>query len=201
MLRCRKDTTGVIELTLSYIGLILASAILLTVVFSVVFSNDWHRTAELQSLTSDFSNLLLDLQNLFFESENFYQFPQKNYQYHVYLSTQYIAISAEGSWGTNLFITKRFPIGPWPRLSTQNWTTGTELHSYLNETYGHQGVYDDPISAENFTGFLNEYNTTATYFALHPYEIQLRKPVILEKICVYYDSGMNHDFLLVYQQI
>ncbi len=201
MLRCRNNTSGVIELTLSSIGLFLASAILLTVVFSVVFSNDWQRTAELQSLTSDFSNLLLDLQNLFFDTEHSFHFSQKNYLYRVFLSSEYIALSAQGSWGTDLFVTKRFLVPIWPRLPTQNWTTGADLHSYFNETYGHQGLPEDPLSAENFTRLLNEQNTTARYFASQPYEILIQKPVILEKVRVYYDPGMSYDFLLVYQLI
>lgn len=201
MLHCRKDASGVIELTLPSIGLFLASAILLTVVFSVVFSNDWHRTAELDSLASDFSNLLLDLDTLFFESEYTFHFPEKSYVYRVLFSTEYIALSTQGSGGTTLFTTKRLLITLWPRLPTQNWTTGTDLHFYLNATYGHQGVLDDPISPENFTGFLDELNMTIAYFALQPFEILMRKPVILEKVRVYYEPGMNHDFLLLYQRM
>ena len=201
MLHCRKDTVGVIQLSLSSIGLFLASVILLTVVFAVVFSNDWHRTAELESLASDFSNLLSDVDTLFFESEHSFHLPEKSYVYRVFLSTEYIALSTQGSWDTSLFKTKRLLITIWPRLPTQNWTTGADLHSYLNVTYGHKGVIDDPISSENFTRVLEELTGTVPYFALQPFEILIRKPIILEKVIVYYEPGMNHDFLLLYQKI
>lgn len=201
MLHCRKDTAGVIELTLPSIGLFLASAILLTVVFSVVFSNDWHKKAELESLASDVSNLLLDLDTLFFESEHSFHFPEKPYVYRVFFSTEYIALSTQGLGGTSLFTTKRLLITIWPRLPTQNWTTRSDLHSYLNETYGHQGVLDDPLTSENFTRFLEGLTLTVPSFALQPFEILMRKPVVIEKVRVYYEPGMNHDFLLLYQGI
>lgn len=199
MLHCRKDNSGIMEVTFSQLGLFIASAILLTVVFMFVFSNDWQRTTELQSLTSDFSNLLTDVTNLFFDTTYQFQFPEKPYQYRVFLSTEYMVVQAQGSWQTDLINTKRLLVTVWPRLSTQNWTTGAELRRYLNETYGHQGTQDDPLSHDNFTGFLNEQNNTAPYFALHPFEIELQKPVVLEKVRVYHDSMDNHTFLLIYQ--
>jgi hypothetical protein len=143
MLRCIHDNNGVIDLTLSQIGLFIATTILLTVVFSLVFSNDWQRTAELHSLATSFSNLLSDTDNRFFENTIRFQFPQKDYTYQIRISTEYITISAKGNWDADLFVTERFLIRPWPRFSTQNWTTGGDLHSYLNETCGHRGTKND----------------------------------------------------------
>jgi hypothetical protein len=199
MLRCIKDTTSVIGLTLSQIGLFLATGILLTVVFSLVFSSDWQRTAELQSIATNFSNLLGDIDNRFFEHTTRFQFPKKDYAYVVKISTEYIAITAKGSWDTDLIVTVRFLIRPWPRFSRQNWTTGEDLHLYLNETCGHRGTKNDSISAVNFSQLCTEQNTTISFFALHPLEIFIREPVFLEKVTIFYDGEKKHDFLLVYQ--
>jgi hypothetical protein len=201
MLPCRKDTTGVVEFTLSYVALFLVTGILLTVVFSFVFFNDWQRTAELQSLASNFSNLLDDINNLFFETTYTFQFPEKNYAYHVEISTEYILLSAKGKWNTDLLIRHRFITRPWPRLPTQNWTTGEELHVYLNETCGHHGTKNDPIPPEHCMRLRTEQNTTINFFALQPLELLIRRPVVLEKVSIYYDLDKKHDFLLLYQVI
>jgi hypothetical protein len=200
MLPCRKDTRGFVDFTLSYVGLFLATGILLTIVFSLVFFNDWQRTAELQSLASSFSNQLEELNYLFFENMIIFQFPKKNYVYHVQVSTEYIMIYAKGSWNTNLFIRHRFITRPWPRLPTWNWTTGEELHLYLHQSCGHHGTINDPIPAGEFLRLLKEQNTTISFFTLQPLELQI-KPVVLEKVSIYYDSDNKQDFLLIYQDI
>lgn len=199
MSRCIKDTNGMVGLTLSQIGLFIATGILLTVVLSFVFSNDWQRNEELQSLATSFSNLLMDIDNNFFENTTLFQFPEKDYPYKVTLSTEYIALYAKGNWNTDLFVTNRFLIRPWPRSPHQNWTTGDDLHSYLNKTCGHYGTKNDSLSAENLTFLCREQNTTIPYYALHPLEIFLREPVYLEKVTIFYDGENKHDFLLVYQ--
>jgi hypothetical protein len=199
MLRCIQDNNSVIDLTLSQIGLFIATAILLTVVLSLVFYNDWQRTAELHSLATSFSNLLGDIDNRFFENTIPYQFPQKDYTYLIRISTEYITLSAKGNWDTDLFVTERFLIRPWPRFSTQNWITGGDLHSYLNETCGHRGTKNDAIPKINFTELYTEQNKTMSFFALHPLEILGRELVYLEKVTIFYDDGKSHDFILVYQ--
>jgi hypothetical protein len=199
MLRCIHDNNGVLDLTLSQIGLFIATAILLTVVFSLVFSNDWQRTAELHSLATSFSNLLGDTDNRFFENTIRFQFPQKDYPYLIKISTEYVSISAQGRWGTDLFITERFLIQPWPRFFPQNWTTGDDLHLYLNETCGHRGTKNDAIPTINFTQLCIEHNNTKSFLALHPLEILNGEPVYLEKVTIFYDDGKSHDFLFIYQ--
>ncbi|MBN1860768.1 MAG: hypothetical protein JW840_04820 [Candidatus Thermoplasmatota archaeon] len=199
MLPCGKNSTGVVGLTLSQLGVFLATGILLSVVLIFVFSNDWQRTAELRSLSSDFSHLLEDCNNMFFEQSVLFQFPGKSYVYLVHLSTEYLVLSSEGSWGTDLLVTERFVVQPWPRLNNQTWTTGEELHTYLNDTYGYRGTKDDRIPAENVTQFLRDLTATIPFFAFHPFEIQIRNPVVLEKVIVYDAQDTTHEFLLLYQ--
>ncbi len=201
MSRFMNNTNGIIGLTLSQIGLFLATGILLTAVFFLVFSSDWQRTAEIRSFTSSFSHLVEDVDSSFFENTTRFQFPSKNYAYTAKLSTGYIIISAKGFWGSNLFVSERFLIPPWPRSSHQNWTTGEDLHEYLNTTCGHRGTKNDSISSVNFTQLCQELNTTISFYALHPLEILIREPVLLEKVTIFYNGEKKHDFLLVYQLI
>ncbi len=201
MSRFTKDTNSIMGLTLSQIGLFLATGILLTAVFFLVFSSDWQRTAEIRSFASSFSHLVEDIDSSFFEKTTRFQFPSKNYAYTVKLSTGYIVISAKGFWGSDLFVAERFLIQPWPRSSHQNWTTGEDLHEYLNTTCGHRGIKNDSISSVNFTQLSQEQNTTISFYALHPLEILIREPVFLEKVTIFYNGEKKHDFLLVYQLI
>ncbi len=199
MLRCTKDTNGMMGLTLVQIGLILATGILLSVVFSLVFSSDWQRTAELQTQASSFSNLLRDLDNSFFERTSTFRFSHTEYLNSVTISTEYVVLSAKGSWQSNLIVTNKFLVRPWPRTTQQNWTTGENLHKYLNETCGHRGTQSDPLSSENFTQLCQELNNTNTYFAMHPLELLINEPVFIEKVTIFYSQTKRHDFLLLYQ--
>jgi hypothetical protein len=199
ILRCSNDTKGIMGLTLTQAGLILATGILLTVVLSMVFSNDWQRTAELQSQASSFSNLLGDIDNSFFEQSSRFQFSHTTYPYSVTISTEYILIAAKGPWGGDLIVTKKILFPPWPRLPQQNWTTGEDLHTYLNRTCGHRGTQNDSIPSENFTQLYQEQNNTVSFFALHPLEILIKEPVFIEKVIIFYDQTKKHDFLLIYQ--
>jgi hypothetical protein len=199
MSRCINDAYGVVGLTLSQIGLFLATGILLVAVFSLVFGSNWQRTADIRSLATSFSTLLADTDTRFFENTTLFQFPEKNYDYRVHLSTEFIGISTKGFWDDDLVVTERLYIQPWLRSSDQNWTTGQDLHAYLNTTTGHQGTENDHISLTTFTYLRQEQNTSVSCYALHPLQIVCRESVFLEKVTICYDDGKKYDILLVYQ--
>jgi hypothetical protein len=181
------------------VGLLLATGMLLSIVLSFVFFNDWQRTAELQNQASSFSNFLLDVDASFFERRSLFQFSQKGYPYRIQLSTGSIQITAKGSWQNNLIVMQRFLVSPWLRTFESNWTTGDDLHSYLNTTSGHWGTGVDPISAEQFDILLQDQQNATMYYALNPMEITLRESVWIEKITVYYSPSNSYDFLLLYK--
>jgi len=186
-------------LTLTQIGVFLATGILLTIVVSLVFSNDWQRTAELQSQASSFANLLGDVENSFFERTFRFLFARKEYPYVAQISTDYLVLSAPGSWQHNLTVTYRLLLSPWIWFPSQNWTTGADLHAYLNQTCGHWGTEQDAIPIENFTSLFEEYNSSAAFFALHPLEILMNDPVYVEKVTIFYQHHKQQDFLFIYQ--
>jgi hypothetical protein len=199
MLRCSNDKNSMMDVSFTHLGLLIATVILLSVVFVFIFTNDWQRTAELQAQASSLSNLLCDTDNSFFERTNSFTFLHKEYPYSVKISTEYIVLTAAGSWQNTLKVTSRFLIRPWPRMSQQNWTTGDELHTYLNASYHHSGTQNDPISSQNFTILLQQLNNTTTCFAKEPLDILIDKPIFVEKTILYYEEK-KYDFLLLYQK-
>jgi hypothetical protein len=199
MSRFIKSTHGIMGLSLSQIGLFLATGILLTAVLSFLFFNNWQRPDELRSCSCSFSTLLEDMDALFFEHTTHYQFPTKPYPYSIYLSSEYIIAMTTGPLGNNLCVTERFLVRPWIRFSLQNWTTGDELHEYLNTSYGHFGTVDDTISFNNVTQLRQEQNASLSFYALHPLELLLSHPVMIENVIIYYDAGQAYKILLVYQ--
>lgn len=189
------------DLTLTHIGLTIATGILLVIVLSLIFTNDWQRNAELQSQASSFSNLLSDVENSFFEQIHRFQFPQKSYAYSVMISIEYIRITTKSAWAGDLIVTEKLLASPWFPLPQQNWTTGDSFHTYLNTTYGHHGTQNDSLSLENFTNLSQGQHNMTMYFALHPLEICINEPVFIEKITIFYNQTTRQDFLLLYQRV
>ena len=136
---------------------------------------------------------------MFFEQSTLFQFPEKSYGYLVHLLTGYLVLSSKGFSGTDLIVAERLVLQPWPRLENHTWRTGEELHTYLNDTYGHRGTKDDRLPTENITQFLRELNATIPFFAVHPFEVQRRNPVVLEKVIVHDTQDTTHEFLILYQ--
>ena len=200
MLPCNEDTAGLMDISLTQIGLLIATSVLLCIVFSFIFFNDWQRTSELQAQSSQFSNLLSDIDNSFFERTSLFQFSQGDYPYTVSISSEYLRVSAKGFWKNDLIVVKKFLPCPWICGTQQNWSTGEDLQTCLNESFGHRGTQGDPISSENFTTLCQERDDAIAYYAVHPLGIILNRPVYVEKVTIYYNQTQRQDFLLVYQR-
>ncbi len=204
---------GIMGLTLSQIGLIIATGILLSAVFSFLFFNDWYRNAEIRNIANSFSTLVEGMDSRFFENTTRFYFPGRDYQYNVSLSTEYIVIEAEGNWNNKLSIKKCFLRKTWLRQPGKDWINGEELHNYLNTTYGCYGNKSDPIKKTNISNVKNYLNNLIEEanksFALKPFYININKPVYIDKTYIFYDiNGDNkwdrdlderQGFLIMYQ--
>jgi hypothetical protein len=199
MLKFIKDSHGVMDLSLSQVGLFIATGILLAAICSVVFYNNWQRTDELHSIATSISTRIQDMDTMFFENTTMYQCPYKNYHYMIEASTEYITTSAKGYWGNSISMKERMIVHPWPRNASSNWTTGHELHDFLNTTYGHWGTQEDPLLLENFTDLESDWEKSVLILALHPLELQVNAPLCIEKVSIFDDAGGRHDFILMYQ--
>ena len=215
-----KNDTGIMGLTLSHIGLIIATGILLTAVFSIIFLNDWQRNAELKNIATSFSTIVEGMDVRFFENKTWqigfsayvegmdtrffentteFHFPDKTYYYNVSISTEYIVVSAEGNQNNKLSIKERFIVKPWPRTSDQTWKTGEEIHNYCLYTYGHYGILLDPITQADLDGLNTDKETASITLASTPLYVQTSNPAYIEKIIIYYDDAEKQEFLLIYQ--
>src|SRR4030042_3059252 len=131
MLKFIRDEKGMMDLCLSHIALMIANGILIAAVFSFIYYNEWNRNAELGNMCSGLSIMVEGMDTRFFDNTTSYFFPDKDYNYNVSVSTEYVIVNADGTWRNTLFVKHRFLIRPWPRIDNNDWVNGEELHSYL----------------------------------------------------------------------
>ena len=194
-----KNDAGIMGLTLSQIGLIIVTGILLTAVFSIIFLNDWQRNAELKNIATSFSTIVEGMDTRFFENTTEFHFPDKTYYYNVSISTEYVIVSAEGNQNDKLSIKERLLVKPWPRLSYQTWKTGEELHNYCLSNYSHSGTILDPITHGDLDELNTDKETASILLASTPLYVQTNNPAYIEKVIIYYDDAEKQEFLLIYQ--
>lgn len=197
-----KNKQAIMGLTLSQIGLIIASAILLSAVFSLVFANDWQRKAELENIATSFSTIVEAMDSRFFENTTSFSFPEKNYYYTISISTEYITISAKGNKDNTLSIKERFLVKPWPQDKSLIWVGGNDLHACLNTTFGNTGYLSDPIQdVDNVKNYLTtEFESAKNSLVLDPLNIVTTKTVYLDKTCIYYKGDEKQSFIFIYQK-
>lgn len=216
MLRYLNNNKGFMSLTLSSIGLVLASGILFLALFSIVFMNDGQRVAELERIATHFSAVFYGSDTLFYENRTSFQFTPKPYPYTVQISTEYLVVSAPGHWNTLLSVKHRFSIPPLPQNHTlnPNWKTGNDLHrNWLVSLSNHTGTITDPIDRFNTstvqTSLRNLTNMIGDVLAKYPLQINTDEYVQIEKVMIYYDRDGDgiwmpnedeyYSFILIYQ--
>ena len=222
MLRSLHNENGIMGLTLSQIGLMVASGILIVAVFSVLYLNDWQRTAELQSTATQISTLIEGLNSQFFENAISYHFSDRNYQCNASVSTEYITISAKGNRDNVLSVKKQFSMKIWPQSSDSAWVGSDGLHDYLkhmlrNESHAFvntSGNVSDPVSSDNIDwvqdNLSNIQKNVQASLAVHPMYMLIDRTVIIEKAIIYYDSNGDgiwikdddeqQEFIFIYNQ-
>lgn len=214
MLKFINDDKGVMALTLSQIGLIIATGIILAAVFSFLYYSEWQRNAELKNIATGFTIMVEGMDTRFFDNTTIYFFPDKDYHYNISVSTEYIIINADGTWDNKLSVKERFLIHPWPRVNDPDWNTGKQLHRYLKNNYGRSGNKSNPINKSDIDSVKNELNTEKEQaeqtLAHNPFYVDKSKPVYIDKVFIHYDTNGDaswvkendekQGFLLVYQQ-
>ena len=193
------DSSGFMGLTLTNLGLFIASALLLLAVFSLVASSDWQRTEELHAIARDISARIQDMDATFFEHSLLYQCPQKKYDYTITISAEYISVSTKNSLGVPITVKERFIVRPWLRNLTMNWTTGNQLHKFLNTTYGHLGTPHDPLPANVLTTLKKDQEEIGVFLALHPVSFRPDTPFSFEKVILVDDNDEHYTCVLLYQ--
>ena len=212
MLKFLNDRDGIMGITLSQMGLIIATGVLIAAVFSIIFMNDWNKKADLKNIGTGLSTIVEGMDTRFFENTTMYWFPSKDYSYLVSTSTEYIVISSKSNWNEEISFKEQFLIKPWPRIANPKWISGKDLHNYLKVKYEHTGNESDPIRSADIANVKNDLETdketAEKSFALNPLKLNLEKPVYIEKVFIYYDKDDDgwdkiidekQDFVILYQ--
>lgn len=201
MSRFIRDNNGVMGLTLSQIGLMIAMGILIAAVFSLVFQNDWRKEAELQNIATSFSTMVEGMDSRFFENTTGFLFPDMEYCYNVSISTEYITVSTEGNVGNDLSVKERFLVKPWPSSNESTWGTGAALHDHLKDNFGNSGNTSDPIqNVDNVKNYLNnEWENVSGALALKPLYVSIDKIIYIEKVCICYMDNSKQNIVIICQ--
>ena len=198
MLRFIENKKAIMSLTLSQIGLIIATGIILVAVFSICFFNDWQKKAEIKNITYNLSTKIEGMDTRFFENKTTYYLPDKNFGYNLSISTDYIITKTNGIWYNKIIYPKFLIRKILPRQNNTDWITGKEFHSFLNDTWACFGNKTNPIMKKDVANVKkyieNLYNSANKSFALNPFYINNKKAIFIEKIFVYYDLDGNNIF-------
>jgi len=209
------NNKAVMGLTLSHIGLMIASAVILTAAISFISFNDMQRTNELKTVASQLSTLVQANDAKSMEDTTQYWLPDLGYDYTVTVSTEYITVEAEGFWNNKLSVKQRFIIKPWVQNETTSpeWVGGSELHNYLKNNWQilAAGTLNDPIQRrQSWEVLLDDLNNSKTQntsiYAKTPLILDPKKPVIIDKTVLYFsqpeeffECKKGKDFDLCYQ--
>jgi len=220
MSRFIKNDIGIMGLTLSQIGLLIAVGILLAAIFSLVFLNDWNKRVELKNIATSFSSMVENMDNRFFEDTIGFSFSEGN-NFNVSISTEYIVLRSKGNLNDDLSVKERFLVRPWPQLKNSSWFGRIGLHNYLkgylhnddtHEWVNNSGNISDPIIADDIE-FVKKYlsalrESVNKSLALNPLYVFTNRPVYIDKAFVYYDNNDDgiwndddekQEFIFVYQ--
>ncbi len=216
LLKFIANQDGFIGLTLSQLALLVATGILISSVVGFVFLNDWGREAELKNISTSFMSIVEGMDTRFFENTTSFVFPDEDFEYSVFLSSEYLTVESDGSWNSRLSLKTRFLSSVWPRDGSGGWTSGEELHDFLNlcASYASSGREDDPISKSCISDTKDYLNATfeddEKKYALNSMRLDVFYPVYIEKVYIYYDSSgdgvwssdedTREGFILVYQK-
>ena len=214
MLKSIRNNSGVVGLTLSSIGLIIATGVILAAVFSFLYFSEFQRSSELKNIGSGFSIMVEGMDTRFFENTSMYFFLDKEYYYNVSISSEYIIVNAEGSWwGRDLSEKQRFVVKPWPRKNNPDWVSGEQLHVYLRDNYGRTGKILEPINEtdiDDVKNYINSERESANLSLVSsPFYVDRHKPVFIDKVLIYYNTDDNNgwdkeldekqELLIIYQ--
>ncbi len=195
MLKFISNKNGIMGLTLSQIGIFIASGILISAVFSFIYLSDFKKKAEIENISNSFSNFIEAMDSKFFENRTKFFFNDYNFDYSIYISSEYTIVESDGNWNNILSSKKNFLIKPLIRAFDPTWQSFDEMHFYLYHNFNFSGNKSDPIGKDKIEDvksyFELEKNNAYFVFSESPFEIDLFKPVFVEKAYIFYDTNGN----------
>ncbi len=183
------------DLTLTQIGLMIATAIILTAAVTFLANNDMQRRMELESIASQLTTLVQAMDAKSIENTTYYYLPDLGYEYTVTISTEYVTVSAKGFYNNDLSVKKRFIIKPWVQDSSTNppldWVGGTALHNFIKNNYHRAANVTDPIQRKTQwetlrSSLATEQTQNILQRASDPLLLSPKKPVKIDKTILYF---------------
>jgi len=194
------DKNGIMGLTLSQIGLIIASVILLAAIFTIIFQNDWQKQAELKNIANSISTKIHGMDSMFYENTTNLYLPNKEYNYKTEISTEYITIKIIDDPKDPIYYRHNIILKPFTRKDNSEWESKEELHTYLKNNYGNSGKIDDPI--QNIDGVKNylsdEYETNSYELAINPLVFYKEEKINFDKTFIIYETGEKDELIIIY---
>ena len=214
MLKFISNKKAVMGLTLSHIGLFIATGIIVSAVFSFIYLNDYNKKAELDNLGNSFKVLVEAIDTKFFENQTKFFFQDLDYDYKVFVSTEYITVESNGNWNNILSSKTSFLKKSLIRHNEPLWKSADEFHNHLFvnfECYGNKSCPINLTKIDDVKEYIDSEKFHANYFySKNPFKLNLNKPVLVEKAYVFYDiNGNNYweknidekdELILIYQK-
>ncbi len=200
---------GVISWLLSQLALILATGILLASIASITFYSDWKKEAEIKAIAAELASWIYRIDLKIEENITKFFFPTKDFYYNVSISTDYIIIERyDGRFKDKIRIA--YPLFIKPFVIKENldidWKNGEELHEKLSnlELIENRGTINDPILSyrkDDTKNYLkNILDELAKELALQPLQVNINKPLIIEKCIIYFDDSSSIGLVIIYQE-
>ncbi|MCD6448338.1 MAG: hypothetical protein J7L58_04765 [Thermoplasmata archaeon] len=197
-IRCEKR--GDVSWLMSQIALLIAVGILLASISSLAFYSDWRKKAEIDVIAMQIAKIIDAAEVKDYPGRIKYMLPDKNYDYEVFLSTDYIVVKRyDGRMNKEIVATKELHTRPWinPPMSGGKGADG--IYNYFGSIYGihHNGANpDSKLPAGVLEG---EMEIMANELAKNPFKIDCEKPLYVEKIFIYVEGGNAKSLVLIYQ--
>ncbi len=214
MLKFIINKKAIMGLTLSHIGLFIATGIIVSAVFSFIYLNDYNKKAELDNLGNRFKVLVEAMDTKFFENQTRFFFQDLDYDYNVFVSREYITVESSGNWNNILSSKTSFLKKPLIRKNDSLWKSAEEFHNYLHisfESYGNKSYPINHTKIDDVKDYLFSEQVHANFFySKNPFKLDLKKPVYVEKAYVFYDkdgstyweknTDEKDELILIYQK-
>jgi hypothetical protein len=198
MSRFRSNCSGTLGLTLSNLGLFLASGMLLVFLLGGVYGGFWEREAEVRSTARSLNTCVETLSAAYSETTGAVTIPRNPMLVGFSCSCQYLRMESKASFGMVVSVTDRWLIPVWPR-GNGSWQSGADLHQWLHLTSGHNGSMQDPVNQSVLENLTTDQQACAFALARDPLTLDAGRPVMVEKAVVVAIDGERGVFMLVYQ--
>jgi hypothetical protein len=204
----KQDDKAIMGLTLTQLAVMIATAIILAGLSSILFDSTWQQNQKMKQIAEHISSSLVSIDNAWFETHKDIYLSRDFQGYTITISSSTIEVSSVKS--SSNMIRKSLLVHPLMRTCSDKWVTANQLHTYLYQYYGHHGTKEDPIpETSGVYPYLNNLtNNTFFNYSLQPYVIDKKTEITLDKVLIYIDENKNEmwektenilDYVLLYQ--